>query len=113
MNPTPYTYKATVKRIVDGDTIVVDIDLGFHITIKDHPLRLARINAPEKKGATLATGTKSSNALKQRLEGKEVIVHTHKSGEDKYGRLLADIFLGEECINDWLLKEGLAVSFMP
>jgi len=112
MNPTPYTYKATVKRVVDGDTIVVDIDLGFHITIKDHPLRMARVNAPEKKGATLDAGTKSMNALKERLEGKEVIVRTYKTGEDKYGRLLADVFLGDECINDWLLKEGYASPFM-
>jgi micrococcal nuclease len=112
MNQSPYTYKATVKRVVDGDTIVVDIDLGFHVTIKDHPLRMARINAPEKKGETFAAGTKSMNVLKQKLEGKEIVIRTYRSGEDKYGRLLADVFLNDECVNDWLLKEGHAIPFM-
>jgi len=45
-NPSPYTYPAQVVRVVDGDTAICRIDLGFHISA-EHSIRLADINAPE------------------------------------------------------------------
>ena len=112
MNHSPYTYKAVVKRVVDGDTLVVDIDLGFHMNLMGQSLRMARVNAPETKGITTSAGLHSKVELTKKLEGKEVVLRTFRSGEDKYGRMLAEVFLGDECVNDWLLKEGLAVPFM-
>lgn len=112
MNHSPYTYKAIVKRVVDGDTLVVDIDLGFHMNLMGQSLRMARVNAPETKGVTASAGLHSKDELTKKLEGKEVVLRTFRSGEDKYGRMLAEVFLGDECVNDWLLKEGLAVPFM-
>lgn len=107
-----YGYKARVVRVVDGDTLVLDVDLGFSVVLKGQTLRMARVNAPERKGATLTAGDKSKEALRARLEGKEVTIRTFRGGEDKYGRILADVYLDGECVNDWLLQEGLAVSFM-
>ena len=45
----PYTYNAVITRVVDGDTLVVDIDAGFDIWLRGQTLRLNRVNAPEMK----------------------------------------------------------------
>jgi micrococcal nuclease len=54
-----YTYKAAVIDVTDGDTIVVDIDLGFGVWLRKQSIRMAKINAPELKGATVEAANKS------------------------------------------------------
>lgn len=58
-----YHYRAIVKEVHDGDTITVDIDLGFHTWIHDEHIRLAQINAPEVIGASKAAGIASRDFL--------------------------------------------------
>lgn len=103
-----YNYKATVVRIVDGDTMDVDIDLGFYMKTRQR-LRLARIDTPERgqEGFTEAT---------QRVEelcpvGSEVFVETHKTGG--FGRWLAEVTFGENQVNlsEQLLMEGFAKPY--
>lgn len=69
-----YHYKATVKRVIDGDTVVVDVDLGFSVVLRDQPVRLAKVNTPEKKGKTKAAGVAAKEALEAKLSGKEVVL---------------------------------------
>ena len=45
-----YEYRAFVRKVYDGDTITVDIDLGFDVVLKAQKIRLVRINAPEVRG---------------------------------------------------------------
>lgn len=95
-----YTYKAVVKRVIDGDTIVVDIDVGFHMWLRDQHIRLAHINAPE-------LGTEAGRTAKIYLEtlleiplivNPMVRLETIKDRQDNYGRYLG-VFLTVKDIN--------------
>ncbi len=50
----PYTYKGVVTRVVDGDTVDVDVDLGFDVWLKKQRVRLAGIDTPESRTRNLA-----------------------------------------------------------
>jgi micrococcal nuclease len=110
-----YTYKAEVIRVIDGDTVVLNIDLGFkihHIT----PCRLAGINAPEmnaKDEKVRAAAVQSKEFLSGLLlEGMEVTIISKKL--DKYGRPVV-YFLAESnkyaSVNDLMLISKHAVIY--
>lgn len=103
-----YEYRAFVRKVYDGDTITVDIDLGFDIVLKAQKIRLLRINTPEVRGAEREAGLKSRDALRVKIGNKWIKIKTEKDKKGKFGRWLGEIWLSDECINDWLLKEGLA-----
>jgi micrococcal nuclease len=111
-----YHYKMTVTKVVDGDTVYGDVDLGFNIGFKKMEFRLSGINTPETKGATKEAGLTSKKFVEDSIGGKEVIIVTKKDGKEKYGRYLAEIFflVGAEWIslNKTLLDKSLAVEFM-
>ena len=106
-----YEYKATVTKVYDGDTITVDFQLGFGIIIKSQKIRLLGINTPEVRGESKPEGIISRNALRTRILGKLVTIKTHKDKKGKYGRWLGEVFMEEENINQWLLKEGYARTY--
>ncbi|MCG6185936.1 thermonuclease family protein [Maribellus maritimus] len=110
-----YQYKATVKRIVDGDTLDVVIDLGFKITTNQR-IRLANINTPEtynvkKDSDEYSRGMESKIFVEQRIAANdfEVIIETDKD-VGKYGRYIGTIRLADNeiTLNDELVKMGLA-----
>ena len=106
-----YYYEGTVVRVVDGDTIDVDIDLGFGIVLKKKRLRFLGIDTPEKRTRNLAEKT----ARVQELCGEKVRFISQEL--DKYGRVLATPFAVDENgitgvnICDTLIEEGLAVPY--
>lgn len=102
-----YEYKAKVIKVYDGDTITVLADLGFNITIKEK-IRLYGLNTPEVRGAERPDGLISRDRLRERILDKEVIIKTKKDKKGKYGRYIAEIYLEDENINEWLITEGLA-----
>lgn len=103
-----HEYRAYVRKVYDGDTITVDIDLGFGVMLHGQKIRLLRINAPEVRGKDRELGLKSRNALREKIASKWIKIKTQKDKKGKYGRWLGEIWLGDTCINDWLLTEGLA-----
>ena len=114
-----YHYKATVVSVYDGDTITVDIDLGFSATLRMN-VRLARINAPEVRGPQKPEGLTAAEALRQWLPaGQQVYLKTYKDGREKYGRYLADVGIDGHslpyitCLNDWLVEHGYAQKIEP
>ena len=111
-----YHYKMTVTKVVDGDTVYGDVDLGFNIGFKKMEFRLSGINTPETKGATREAGLTTKKFVEDAIVNKEVIIVTKKDGKEKYGRYLAEIFflVGAEWIslNKTLLDKSLAVEFM-
>lgn len=107
-----YTYSALVTEVYDGDTITVDIDLGFGIKLTDQKIRLFGINAPELKGKTKNEGIKSRDKLTQLILNKQVKIETIKDKKEKYGRILGKIWIDETLINDVLITEGFAVPYM-
>lgn len=114
-----YEYKATITKIVDGDTVDVDIDLGFGIWMKDERVRIMGIDTPESRTSDKVEkifGLASKERLKSIL-GKTTILKTFaaKDGEDmkgKFGRILGD-FIAEDgrMVTDIMIDEGHAVKY--
>lgn len=111
-----YTYRATVDRVVDGDTIDLVIDLGFKITTNQR-IRLRGINTPEtynvkKDSEEYKKGMEAKNYVIQRMEENQnkVIIETEKD-VGKYGRYIGIIRMedSETSLNDELVNKGLAV----
>lgn len=102
-----YTYRCKLVRVVDGDTIILDIDLGFHISIQ-RSVRLLGYNSPEIFGAKKSEASfQAGIECKQELErvlgvGKKLFCVTELDKSDKYGRILAKIFenLSDSSINE-------------
>lgn len=103
-----YEYRAFVRKVYDGDTITVDIDLGFDVVLKGQKIRLVRINAPEVRGQQRPEGLKSRDALRGKIGNKWVKIRTQKDKKGKFGRWLGEIWIDDDCVNDWLIAEGLA-----
>ena len=115
-----YEYKAKVIKVVDGDTVDVDIDLGFGVWLKDERVRIMGIDTPESRTRDKEE-KKFGLAAKARLKellGPTPILKTQvgKGGEDmkgKFGRILGDFLTkdGKKC-GELLVKEGHAVKYM-
>jgi micrococcal nuclease len=107
-----YSYRARVRSVYDGDTIRVDVDLGFGIWAQDTALRLLGLNAPEVRGSEREAGLAVRDALLRRIPvGSEIMIVTKKDKTEKYGRMLATLWHDGENLNDWLLAEGHAVPY--
>jgi len=114
-----YEYKCKILRVVDGDTVDVDIDLGFGIVLSNERVRIMGIDTPESRTRDEVEkkfGLASKNRLKSLL-GKTGILKTqiNKNGEDmkgKFGRILGD-FATEDgrMVTDILVEEGHAVAY--
>jgi len=85
-----YTYKAKVKRVVDGDTVDLDVDLGFHVIMRLRG-RLIDVDTPERGHQDWTRATETLERLLKEQEDKEgyITISTAKTG--KYGRWLIDI----------------------
>lgn len=113
-----YNYKATVKRVVDGDTVDLIVDLGFGVTFVDR-FRLSGIDTPEiyqkaRDSAEYIAGMKAKERVLQLMpEGSTVEITTFKDKKDLHGRYIAEIFNTEHLnINATLLAEGLARKYV-
>ena len=113
-----YEYKCNIVKIVDGDTVDVDIDLGFGIWLKDERVRIMGIDTPESRTRD-ETEKKFGLASKAKLKsllGKQGILKTqvNKKGEDmkgKFGRILGDFVVGTKKVSQILCEEGYAVPY--
>lgn len=114
-----YEYKAKVLKVVDGDTVDVDIDLGFGVVLANERVRIMGIDTPESRTSNKLEkvfGLASKARLKELL-GKTAILKTqiNKNGEDmkgKFGRILGD-FVSKDgrMVTDILVEEGHAVAY--
>ena len=114
-----YEYRVKkVLKVVDGDTIDVDIDLGFDISYTQR-VRLAGIDTPEsrttdKKEKEL--GLEVKDRLKKAIDAAtSVVIKTEKpDSSEKYGRILGWVFLDDNkvSINQTLIDEGYAWGYM-
>lgn len=114
-------YEYRVKKLVaviDGDTIDVEIDLGFDISIFKR-VRLAGIDTPESRTSDKmekALGLESKAKLKQMLSSATtIVVKTEKpDSSEKYGRVLGWLFVDEDkvSVNDTLIASGYAWSYL-
>ena len=108
-----YIYSAKCLKVVDGDTIDARVDLGFD-TFKKIRIRLVGINAPESRTRDLEEkerGLAAKARVKQLMSESKNQFVLHSQGVGKFGRCLAEIFLGESKLNDILINEGHAVPY--
>ena len=114
-----YEYKAELDRVVDGDTVDVDIDLGFGIWLKKERVRVMGIDTPESRTSDPVEkvfGKAASARLKELIEYDCILVTTKdRSGEDergKFGRVLGDFKLSDgRLVTQVLIEEGHAVDY--
>ena len=114
-----YNFRVTeIKKVLDGDTIDVIIDLGFDLA-KTERVRIAGVDTPEKRTRNLeekALGIDATEWLKDKLEGAidgddDLIIRTELvGGVGKYGRLLGWLYIGDATVslNEQMIDEGYA-----
>jgi micrococcal nuclease len=114
-----YVYNVKkITNVVDGDTIDVDIDLGFSISYSQR-VRLAGIDTPESRTTNKAEkilGLESKEYLKTKIkEAKTVVIKTEKpDSSEKYGRILGWLYIDGQLksINEQMIEDGYAWGYM-
>lgn len=114
-----YQYRAKILKILDGDTVEIDLDLGFNITLAAQKVRLSGIDTPESRTTNTEEkprGLLSKKKLQEKLPvGSYLTIETLRadSNDDKFGRILG-IFIAEDGtnINQWMLDNNYAVSYL-
>ncbi len=118
MDKDPYIYRVKeVLKIVDGDTIDANIDLGFDISLTKR-VRLNGIDTPESRTTDLkekALGLEVKEWLKHKLEGaKDILIKTQlPDSTEKYGRILGNLYINNESLslNEQMVNAGYAWSY--
>lgn len=117
-------YDVKVIKVIDGDTVDVDIDLGFGVTLTDERVRIMGIDTPESRTRDKVEdlfGEAAKARLKELMEdGGKLITTENRKGEDmkgKFGRILGDFKVERfengpaELVTDILIEEGHAVAY--
>jgi len=117
-NKDPYIYRIrSIHKVVDGDTIDADIDLGFDISLTKR-IRLAGVDTPESRTADANEkkyGLESKEWLKKKVEGaKNILIKTElPDSTEKYGRIIGHLFINDQdtSLNDQMIVEGYAWTY--
>jgi len=111
-------YNVKVLKVIDGDTVDVDIDLGFGIVLTDERVRIMGIDTPESRTSDKVEkvfGLASKARLKELLDEETILItYDDKNGEDmkgKFGRVLGDFRVGGRTVTEILIEEGHAVPY--
>lgn len=111
-------YNAKVLKVIDGDTVDVDIDLGFGIVLTDERVRIMGIDTPESRTSDKIEkvfGLAAKARLKELLDEEAILLtYDDKNGEDmkgKFGRVLGDFRVGGKTVTEILIEEGHAVAY--
>ena len=104
-----YVYAARCVNVIDGDTLDLDIDLGFHVTLRQR-VRLRGIDTPELRGKDKHRAVAARTEVTIWTDGVALLVRTERDATDKYGRMLADIWVDglATSLSDHLVARGLA-----
>jgi micrococcal nuclease len=110
-----YEYRCEVVKVIDGDTVDVDIDLGFGVWLKDERVRLYGIDTPESKTRDLEEkkyGLLAKKFVQTFLEGKKVKLVTREyDSKGKFGRILGDLHVDGFSLCECLIGSHNAVTY--
>ena len=115
-----YEYRCKVVKIIDGDTVDVDIDLGFGVWLHKERIRLFGIDTPESRTRDLEE-KKYGLAAKEYLTGMldddgGIILKTHKDKTGKFGRILGELWgttnYADQSINNYMIDKHHAVMYL-
>lgn len=114
-----YSYEAIVNRVVDGDTVDLDIDLGFKVYLHDVRCRLIGVDTPETRGKKKCkAGLEAKEIVTQELLNQKIRIRSYKDDtvdvdSDSFGRWLVRVYLTDGTdYNQSLIDRGFAVPFM-
>lgn len=115
-----YEYRCKVVKIIDGDTVDVDIDLGFGVWMHKERIRLYGIDTPESRTRDLEEkkyGLAAKKFLTGMLDDPEgIILKTHKDATGKFGRVLGELWrttnYADQSINDYMIEKHHAAAYM-
>ena len=114
-----YQYKCKIIKVLDGDTVDIDLDLGFKIILANQRERMAGVDTPESRTKDLAEkklGLEAKEYLKLRLkDAKNVKIKTEKmDSSEKYGRILGWLFVDDQTvsINEQMIADGHAWGYL-
>ena len=106
-----YVRKAIIKRVIDADSFHVDVDLGFGIRKQQH-IRLAKVNCPESRGVESMAGMYVTEVVNRWIDqhntNRQCMLHSHQFTFGKYGRCIAEIWINDYSLNDFLLVKRYA-----
>ena len=111
-----HEYRAKVIKIVDGDTVDLDIDLGFDVVLANQRVRLYGIDTPESR--TIDAEEKYYGQLSKQFlvdycpVGSNITLKTHLDDErGKFGRILGELYVNNVNLNEQMVEEHLAVPY--
>jgi len=108
-----YTYPASLVRVIDGDTAVLLIDLGFNVSTTQH-VRFLGYNAPELHGRNASKAQAAKAELESLLSGRKLIVKTSKDFIQTFARYLADVWVADQTgwsnVAGWMKSKGYDVK---
>ena len=110
-----YEYNVKILKVIDGDTVDVDIDLGFGVWLHKERVRMMGIDTPESRTRDLEEkkfGLLAKEWLMEKLDGEELIVTTEVDNEKgKFGRILGTVWAEGININEQMIEEHMAVRY--
>ena len=111
-----HEYNFNLVRVIDGDSVVVDIDLGFDVWIKNESIRLSGIDTPESRTRDKVEkifGNIAKSRVQGFLESEKAILRSKEYAKGKFGRILGD-FINEDGVSlcETLLEEHLCVKYL-
>ena len=104
-----------INRVVDGDTIDVDIDLGFGVWMRNQRIRMHGIDTPESRTRDLEEkkyGLAAKDFLIKWTNAGGLTLKTHKDDRGKFGRILGEIWCFDTNVNEKMIEEHHAVRYM-
>ena len=110
-----HEYKARIRKFIDGDTVDVDIDLGFDIILHNQRIRLYGIDTPESRTRDKEEkfyGKLAASFLKKQCKkGTRIALRTYLDKKGKYGRILGEIIIDGVNVNQLMVEEHMAVEY--
>ena len=113
-----FEYKCNLVKVIDGDTVDVDIDLGFGVWLRKQRIRLYGIDTPESRTRDKVEkvyGLAAKEFLVDMLSTGDMSIKTYKDAKGKFGRILGELFVktsvGELSINQSLVENNHAVRY--
>ena len=113
-----YEYSCKINKVLDGDTVDINLDLGFNIVLANQRVRMAGVDTPESRTTNAeekVRGLLSKKKLTENLSSsKWCKIKTLKSdnNDDKFGRILGEFILDDGTnINQWLIENNYAVTY--
>ena len=109
-----FEYKCNLVKVVDGDTVDVDIDLGFGVWLRKQRIRLYGIDTPESRTRDKVEkvyGLAAKDFLSKMLSTGEMSIKTHKDAKGKFGRILGELWTFDTNINEKMIERHHAVRY--